>query len=59
GIFLIVGVLERITAVIFIIEMIGATLVVRLSPGFVKGPLLKRAGILTSLLSMAMSIVSY
>jgi putative oxidoreductase len=56
GIFLIVGVLTRITAVIFIIEMIGATLVVWLSPGFVEGPLLKQAGILTSLLSMAMSV---
>jgi putative oxidoreductase len=55
GIFLIVGVLTRITAVIFIIEMIGATLVVWLSPGFVGRPLLKQAGILTSLLSMAMS----
>lgn len=56
GIFLIVGVLTMITAVIFIIEMIGATLIVWLSPGFAGGPLLKQAGILTSLLSMAMSI---
>jgi putative oxidoreductase len=56
GIFLIVGVLTRITAAIFIIEMIGATLIVWLSPGFAGGPLLNTAGILTSLLSMAISI---
>jgi uncharacterized membrane protein YphA (DoxX/SURF4 family) len=36
-----VGVLTRITAAIFIIEMIGATLVVWLSQGFIGGPLLK------------------
>ena len=53
GIFLIVGVLTRITAAIFIIEMIGATLVVWLSQGFVGGPLLKRAAIITSSLITA------
>jgi putative oxidoreductase len=56
GVFLIVGVLTRITATIFVIEMIGATLVVWLSQGFVGGPLLKQAAILTSLLLMAISI---
>jgi putative oxidoreductase len=53
GIFLIVGVLTRITAAIFIIEMIGATLVVWLSQGFVGGPLLKQAAIITSSLITA------
>jgi putative oxidoreductase len=53
GIFLIVGVLTRITAAIFIIEMIGATLVVWLSQGFIGGPLLKQAAILTSSMLMA------
>jgi putative oxidoreductase len=53
GIFLIVGVLTRITASIFIIEMIGATLIVWLSQG---GPLLKQAAILTSSLLMAICI---
>ena len=52
GIFLIVGVLTR-TAAIFIIEMIGATLVVWLSQGFVGGQLLKQAAILTSSMLMA------
>jgi putative oxidoreductase len=56
GVFLIVGVLTRITAAIFVIEMIGATLVVWLSQGFVGGPLLKQAAILTSSLLMAISI---
>jgi putative oxidoreductase len=37
GIFLLVGVVTRITAAIFVIEMIGATLVVGLSQGFVGG----------------------
>ena len=37
GIFLLVGVLTRITASLFIIEMIAATLVVKLSDGFVGG----------------------
>ena len=55
GVFLIVGVLTRITAAIFVIEMIGATLIVWLSQGFVGGPLLKQAAILTSSL-MAISI---
>ena len=54
GVFLIVG--TRITAAIFVIEMIGATLVVWLSQGFVGGPLLKQAAILTSSLLMAISI---
>ena len=36
--FLGVGVLTRITAAIFIIEMIGATHVVGLSQGFAGGP---------------------
>lgn len=53
GVFLIVGVL---TAAIFVIQMIGATLVVWLSQGFVGGPLLKQAAILTSSLLMAISI---
>jgi len=56
GIFLLVGVLTRITAAIFIIEMIGATLVVWLSQGFAEGPLLKQAAILTSSLLTAISI---
>jgi putative oxidoreductase len=56
GIFLLVGVLTRITAAIFIIEMIGAALVVWLSQDFVGGPVLKQAAILTSLLSMAICI---
>jgi putative oxidoreductase len=56
GIFLLVGVLTRITAAIFIIEMVGATLVVWLSQGFAGGPLLKQAAILTSLLLTAISI---
>jgi putative oxidoreductase len=56
GIFLLVGVLTRITAAIFIIEMIGATLVVWLSQGFAGGPLLKQAAILTSSLLTAISI---
>jgi len=37
GIFLLVGVVTRITAVLFIIEMIGVTLIVKLSKGFVGG----------------------
>jgi putative oxidoreductase len=37
GIFLLVGVVTRITAALFIIEMIGATLIVKLSRGFVGG----------------------
>jgi putative oxidoreductase len=37
GIFLLVGVVTRITAALFIIEMIGATLIVKLSNGFVGG----------------------
>ena len=37
GIFLLVGVVTRITAILFIIEMIGATLIVKLSDGFVGG----------------------
>jgi putative oxidoreductase len=37
GIFLLVGVVTRITAVIFVIEMIGDTLIVGLSQGFVGG----------------------
>jgi putative oxidoreductase len=37
GIFLLVGVVTRITAALFIIEMIGATLIVKLSDGFVGG----------------------
>lgn len=41
GIFLIVGVLTRITASIFVIEMLGATLAVWSSESFVEGPLLK------------------
>lgn len=56
GVFLIVGVLTRITAAIFVIEMICATLVVWLSQGFVGGPLLKQAAVLTSSLLMAISI---
>jgi len=56
GIFILVGVLTRITAAIFIIEMIGATLVVWLSQGFAGGPLLKQAAILTSSLLTATSI---
>src|ERR671931_44617 len=56
GIFLIAGVLTRITAAIFVIEMIGATIVVWLSQGFPGGPLLKQAAIITSSLLMAISI---
>jgi len=37
GIFLLVGVLTRITAALFIIEMIAVTLIVKLSDGFVGG----------------------
>ena len=37
GIFLLVGVVTRITAAIFVIEMIGDTLIVGLSQGFVGG----------------------
>jgi putative oxidoreductase len=37
GIFLLVGVVTRITAALFIIEMIGVTLIVKLSKGFVGG----------------------
>jgi putative oxidoreductase len=37
GIFLLVGVVTRITAILFIIEMIGATLIVKLPDGFVGG----------------------
>jgi putative oxidoreductase len=56
GIFLLVGVLTRITAAIFIIEMIGASLVVWLSQGFAGGLLLTQAAILTSSLLTAISI---
>jgi putative oxidoreductase len=56
GIFLLVGVLTRITVAIFIIEMIGAALVVWLSQDFVGGPVLKQASMLTSLLSMAICV---
>src|SRR5215475_995390 len=45
GVFLFVGVLTRITAGFFIIEMIGATMVVWLSQSFAGGPLLREAGI--------------
>jgi putative oxidoreductase len=37
GIFLLVGVVTRTAAALFIIEMIGATLVVKISKGFVGG----------------------
>ena len=37
GIFLLVGILTRITAVFFVIEMIGAILTVKISKGFVGG----------------------
>src|SRR5215203_5876401 len=37
GIFLLVGVVTRIAAALFIIEMIGATLLVKISKGFVEG----------------------
>ncbi|MDW0315491.1 MAG: DoxX family protein, partial [Nitrososphaeraceae archaeon] len=37
GIFLLVGVVTRITAALFIIDMIGATLLVKISKGFVGG----------------------
>jgi putative oxidoreductase len=37
GIFLLVGVVTRITAALFIIEMIAATLIVKLPDGFVGG----------------------
>jgi putative oxidoreductase len=56
GIFLIAGALTRITAAIFMIEMIGATTVVWLSQGFAGGPLLKQAAMITSSLLMAISI---
>jgi len=56
GIFLLVGVLTRITVAIFIIEMIGAALVVWLSQDFVGGPVLKQASMLTSLLSMSICV---
>jgi len=48
--------LTRITAAILIIEMIGAALVVWLSPGFAGGPLIKQSAILTSLLLAAISV---
>lgn len=41
---------------IFIIEMIGTTLVLWLSQGFAGGPLLKQAAILTSSLAAVISI---
>lgn len=56
GIFLIVGVLTRITTSIFVIEMLGATLAVWSSERFVGGPLLKQTTILTSSLMAAISI---
>ena len=56
GIFLVVGVLTRITAAIFIIEMIGAALAVWLSQSFAGGPLLKQFAILMSSLATAISI---
>lgn len=37
GIFLLFGVVTRITAALFVIEMIGATLIVKISKGFVGG----------------------
>jgi len=37
GIFLLVGVVTRITAALFLLEMIGVTLIVKLSKGFVGG----------------------
>jgi putative oxidoreductase len=37
GIFLLVGVVTRITAALFILEMIGVTLIVKLPDGFVGG----------------------
>jgi putative oxidoreductase len=37
GIFLLIGVVTRIAAALFIIEMIGATLLVKISKGFVEG----------------------
>jgi putative oxidoreductase len=37
GIFLLVGVVTRIAAALFIIDMIGATLLVKISKGFVGG----------------------
>ena len=37
GIFLLFGVVTRITAALFVIEMIGATLIVKISTGFVGG----------------------
>jgi len=39
------GVLTRITTAIFIIEMMGTTLVVWLSQGFAGGPLIKQSAI--------------
>ncbi len=56
GILLMLGVLTRITTAVFIIEMIGATLVVWLSPGFAGGPLIKQSAILTRLLLAAISV---
>jgi putative oxidoreductase len=56
GISLMLGVLTKISAAIFIIEMIGATLIVWLSQGFAGGPLIKQAAILTSLLLAAISV---
>ena len=37
GIFLLVGVVTRITGALFIIDMIGATLLVKIPKGFVGG----------------------
>jgi putative oxidoreductase len=56
GILLIVGVLTRITVSIFVLEMIGATLVIWSSQSFAGGPLFKQAGILASSLLLAISI---
>ena len=55
GIFLLIGILTRITSAIFIIEMVGATLAVWLSQEFVGGPLLKQSSILTSSFLTAIS----
>jgi putative oxidoreductase len=54
GIFLVVGVLTRITAALFVTEMIGAILVVKLPDGFVNGyelELLLMAGSISLLLT--------
>ena len=51
-----IALLEVIGGAIFVIEMIGATIVVWLSQDFVGGPLLKQAAILTSSLMTAISI---